>query len=61
MLFVGQKLGREEDSETSDACPGAFRTRLEKVESEVAVPTENSVHMCLPRIPSLSTNILVAR
>jgi hypothetical protein len=28
---------REEDSGTSDACPGAIRTRMEKVEKEVAL------------------------
>jgi len=43
MLFVYPRLGREEDSATSDASPGAIGSRLATVESEVAVREAGSL------------------
>ena len=54
MLFVCQRLGREEGSGTFDAGPGANRIRLEKVEQEVALREAGTVQR-LPASPTMVT------
>jgi hypothetical protein len=54
MLFVCQRLGREEGSGTFDAGPGANRIRLEKVEQEVALREAGTLQR-LPASPTMVT------